>query len=337
MLAEHHEAVDESAYQSWTVPQVAHWASSKLQTRMNNAKIAGGNPLHSLSESSTAIQGIDLYSDSSEDEYNQQRAIRSAIAILKRQRIGGASLAHLTLNHMLDFGIAFGVAVHLIACLDELVPNRMTDEEKAGGGEFPSWYESGSGGAATIDCETNVGEQEREMAERAQGIMKDRFGMTLPDLRDQNATKNGDKDARANVCIQKQPLPLETHAQSRSSNIDSRPHCGEYTDNSNMKDALNDQVTHSPSLSVGQRAMKEMLETMPPHVRAIAERRPDLVSKLLSEKNKQIQTSQFQQHHQQKVGPLETVSEDCIGYHSEEEINIDQERVSLLRRRTSNR
>ena len=66
---------------------------------------------------------------------------------------------------------------------------------------------------------------------------------------------------------------------------------------------------HSPSLPVGQHAdMEEILDSMLPHVRTMAEQRPDLFSDLLS-----------------------SMSEEDSVYHSEK-VNIDPGSASLLRK-----
>ena len=121
------------------------------------------NNVHSAADSGAATDHSSFRAREDDERRRRQRAVRSAIASLKRQRVDGASLAHLTLDRLLALGIAFGVAVDLMTCLDELpivVPTRgvvETDEENAyinnnneraaaavvaGGGLLPSWYES---------------------------------------------------------------------------------------------------------------------------------------------------------------------------------------------------
>eukprot|EP00579_Thalassiosira_antarctica_P010756 CAMPEP_0201918018 /NCGR_PEP_ID=MMETSP0903-20130614/7265_1 /ASSEMBLY_ACC=CAM_ASM_000552 /TAXON_ID=420261 /ORGANISM="Thalassiosira antarctica, Strain CCMP982" /LENGTH=475 /DNA_ID=CAMNT_0048454209 /DNA_START=18 /DNA_END=1442 /DNA_ORIENTATION=+ len=326
----HHE-LDGGKYQSWTVSQVTHWAYSQLQNQNNGVLLQTqihesiASPIHSLSGiHSHAFREGHSYEDR-EGEFKQQRAIQTAIAELNRQRIDGRSLAYLTLDHLLNFGIAFGVAVHLMICLDELIPNRFAlDEENTG--DLPSWYESNevaksnhdeSNEAAKNQYESSDGEQELVMAEKAQNIMKERFGMALPTIRGQNnASNHSDEEAQADLRSQNQQYPAEKPPQSQPLLTN------------NDKSALGEGGMHASSLSMGQHtAVEEMLNSMPPHVRAVAERRPELVSKLLLEKQHR------KVHQQQTTTDLSTVSEEDSAYQSEEEINIDSESVSLLRRR----
>mmetsp|Transcript_7616 Transcript_7616/g.17237 ORF Transcript_7616/g.17237 Transcript_7616/m.17237 type:complete len:408 (+) Transcript_7616:57-1280(+) len=321
----HRPTLDERKFQSWTVSQVAQWAYSQLQTQ---------NSFSDIHSHQVVYEGAFENTDNvSEHKYNQQRAVQTAIAILKRQHIDGRSLAYLTLDRLIDFGVAFGVAVNFMACLDELIPDRFVSDEEKAGGELPSWYEISHEVVAKVDNESSVEveEQEMAMAEKAQNLMKDRFGITLPTLRGQDVSSNGDVDAQANsLCTQKPPEKLP---QFHSLNENNKHYQGEDGDHSNRKSPLNDETVRSPSLPTGQ--LEEILNSMPAHVRAVAEHNPDLASKLLSKKMQQPQRSQFQQHHRQMEASLHTVSEEA--YHSEEEFNIDPESVSLLRRRTNNR
>lgn len=339
---ERHGRLDESKYDSWTVSQVACWAHSKLQnkfqTQINESSAISPFDSFSNIRSHTVPEG-DLF-NGREDEYKQHRSIQTAIYELKRQLIDGKSLRHLTLDHVLNFGIAFGVAVHLIACLDELIPNRFSSDEEKATGDLPSWYEEQSNEvAAKMNYETSssTGGHELEMAEQAQNIMKDRFGMSLPTLRDQ-VSSDGGEGAQANLYTHKQQCPSEKLPQSHLLS-NHQHHHGEDEGHHDTKSAAQDQGLHSHSLPAGQRDIEEILNSMPPQVRAVAERNPDLVTKLLLDKKQQTQSPLFQQqHHQQnEASPLQTVSEEITAYHSEEEFNIDPESQSLLRRRTNNR
>ena len=61
------------------------------------------------------------YDSPRRDEYDKRMATRIAIAALQDQRIHGKSSEYLTLDRLLEFGLAFGVAVNLMSCLDELI------------------------------------------------------------------------------------------------------------------------------------------------------------------------------------------------------------------------
>jgi hypothetical protein len=77
----------------------------------------------------------------------------------------------------------------------------------------------------------------------------------------------------------------------------------------------------------------DILNNMPPQVRAIAERRPDLVSKLLSEvrpinNTHSLESIPAEQH--------DVFREQKEEQQYDEEVSYDTEMVGLLRRRTNN-
>ena len=338
------QQLDENHYQYWTVLQVSSWAYQQLQQKHRR-----GENYHNDGTVSMLLQNYD-----SEDEYMQQRAIHKAILTLKKQRVDGASLSYLTLDHLLNFGIAFGVAVQLIKCLDELIPNdrrceEAYDEEVANGkGDealLPSWYHQSSSSNAAIHNnthgETSIeagGSQEGlEMSKRAQSVMKERFGMSLPTLRGQEDTNIDEHDTNAEQYTREESMQSQqTYANHNHFND------GEGITRSYDGTLMDNQEIPFQSSPLGQQNIDEILNAMPPHVRAIAERNPDLVSKLLLEKRRS-QQQQHHRHHKQHTlanqsslfAVYEEGDEESALYQSEEDINIDQENVSLLRRRSN--
>jgi hypothetical protein len=257
-----------------------------------------------------------------EEEYRQRHSMHAAVAALKKERIDGRSLASLTLDHLQNFGIAYGSAIHLMACLDALTPGRVVpDEEYAG--NLPSWYASNAG-VAKSDHDGPTEEQDGVAAEKAQQIMQDKFGITLPTLRNQEelAQRQGDKDVRADARNQEPRSPADAAAEPTSSL---------YNDSSASDEG--DMAPPSP-LQVRYTSVEAVLASMPANVRAVAERRPELVSQILQRK----QPPPPRQHPpQQTLAHLPTLSEEDSAYQPDEAINIDTESVSLLRRRTHNK
>ena len=304
MSTSRRESLDESKYQSWSVSQVAQWAYSQLHYQQQRR---GGYLV-----SQTQADGIRSLCDTSEDEYYKRRAIDTAIAALKYQRIHGKSLEFLTLEHLLSFGLAFGVAVHLMTCLDELIPNhkRINYDEEVTDERFPAWYTSNQ--ADSKKYEISAGDEELEMSERAQNIMKDRFGLSLPALRGQHA-------------------PIDDNSESQN---DLQGHSSDNRDDGTTITA-DSGTSNDRNVNSNSPAAENLISSMPPHVRAVAERRPDLVSKLLSE-HKEPQSSMPQQYHRRTNVALPSVLEGEIPLESEEEFSIDQESICLLRRRTNN-
>lgn len=216
--------------------------------------------------------------------------------------------------------MAYGSAVHLITCLDALVPSRCAaDEETAE--HLPSWYASHAG-AAQSEHESPPVEQGSMMEEKAQQIMKDTFGIALPALRDPTAPdrRQGDEGAQADVGTQKPRHPAETVSEPEA-----LVHHGD--------NAVDDGGMPAPiPLKGPHNTLAAVLASMPPHLRAVAERRPEWVSQLLQE-----------QRQRQRPSPrpppprVSTLSEEDGAYQTEETIHIDPESVSLLRRRTHNK
>ena len=168
--------------------------------------------------------------------------------------------------------------------------------------------------------------------------MKERFGMSLPTLRgqedtniDEPDTNNAEQYPREESMQPQQKYVNHNHFNDRE---------GITRSYDGTSSAANQEIPFQSS-PLGQQNIDEILNAMPPHVRAIAERNPDLVSKLLLEKRR----SQQQQQHQHKQHTLSQQSslfavseegdEESALYQSEEDINIDQENVSLLRRRSN--
>jgi hypothetical protein len=142
---------------------------------------------------------------------------------------------------------------------------------------LPAWYE-GNRVDNTKEGDISAGDQEMELIERARRIMKDDVGLTLPTLRGQDVPRNEKYDLKhdSQHCLL---------AGKSSSKI-----CQDGTgtiaiasnnDNSNDRNAnANSLVRGRPTAYV----IDKMISSIPSHVRAVAERRPDLMSKLFSER-----------------------------------------------------
>lgn len=149
-----------------------------------------------------------------------------------------------------------------------------------------------------------------EMQENVQQIMQDRFGMTLPSLRkpDNSLNQNAPSDIEPLGRMEPKELALILQRKPNEQNENTTK-----TEGSSNNNNLND-----------------ILKNMPPHVRAIAERRPDLVSRIMSE---------MQHPHNGADTSLNPISEDQQDIFDESEegdITYDSEYVGLLRRRTNN-
>ena len=322
MLGSGHD-LDESTYQSWTVNQAIIWANSQLSQNVeNNGLFFRTQTQGGIFRTSNSCESE--FNEDREDEYHHQQSRQTTIAALRKQRIDGRSFGYLTLDNLLNFGIPYGSAVRLITCLDELIPDRCAlDEENSE--NLPSWY-ARNGGFAKNNGTSHTGEQDNIAMEEAQQRMKEKFGITLPTLRNQNALnqQHGDKEAQAGFCNQKQNCLGERAAE---------PDILSVSDDS----TFDENYMPSSSLLKDQHpTLEAILDSMPPQVRAVAERRPDLVSELLQEKQRLL-PGQLLPQHRPTPGHLSTLTEEDDEYQPEEAIDIDSESVGLLRRRAHNK
>lgn len=283
---------NERAYQSWNVDEMAHWVRSKLTSLYPSHN----TPQHSF------VCGV-----------NHSHVVQRTIATMRTQYIDGASLEFLTLQHMISFDIPFGMAVHLKAAFDDLCNssersgyetnrNRLQSNMAV----LPSWYEE----SKTNDSDSNHHEFDIEMQENVQKIMGDRFGMTLPTLRGNLSNNETTHKLRSDVESIRNNLEPKELAQILQMNLNE-----------------DDPKTSPPTPDSNPSSFGDMLQNMPPYVRSIAERRPDLVSKLLSE----MQLNHKNPGHSlNTISELEDSSEEC---NIIDEVNYDSEYVGLLRRR----
>ena len=159
----------------------------------------------------------------------------------------------------------------------------------------------------------SAGDEESELAERARRAMRDRFGLTLPTLRgrDVPSDENSDSENDSRRC---------TSAGNSSKNRQDGTAIA--SDDGTSKD----RNANSNSLARGRSTadvIDEMISSMPPHVRAAAERRPDLASKLFSERE-EPHSSMFQQSHRRTTVAPPSVLEEDISLQSEDGVGISR-------------
>ena len=179
-----------------------------------------------------------------------------------------------------------------------------------------------------------------DATERARRIMEDRFGLSLPAPRchdanvddEDNSYARRDDDMR--TCVSPDLRTSTEHDEVRTKNA--------VDDDNHHPDAPRNAYPISHVVGrpgVTDDVMDVIFGSMPPRVRAVAERRPDLVSRLLSSRKDPRRGSVFW-HHRNQHAAVATSSRlalgDDIPPQSEEEISMDQESVCLLRRRNNN-
>ena len=285
----HNQDLDERQYKSWSVSEVASWSRSKLAAIQSN-----GN--HQRVSSSYFIDnaGTQQYHESKKLG-DDKMILQQAIDALMQQQIDGASLEYLTLEYLSRW-MPFGTAAHLFSQYDALISTYSIQEgnnvnNALSGDDLPSWYNDNQLHQARKNNHQDVEAQEDDTMspEHVQQLMKDRFGLPLPSLRTDSTTDTKDVS--------------HLEMTNRASSI---------REAQTQKQAANTTLDNSNNLD-------DILKAMPPHIRAVAERRPDLVAELLTSRQQQ----------QQQLIPIH--EEDSMG--EEEEADFDSESESLLRRR----
>ena len=284
-----HYNLDEREYRSWSVSEVASWSRSRLAATQSNCT-------SSYSLNNTLI--------AQEDDIILQQSIDA----LLKQRIDGASLDYMTLEFLTRW-VPFGIANHLMSHYDALISSHSihgNDQENmtaTRNDDLPSWYSNNQLHQKRNNHQDDVEAQDPQNSEHVQPreyvqqLMKDRFGLSLPTLRTDEKLPADNKVASA--------LEMSNRA---TSNI------------RQSQSMQQDSVNNSNNLG-------DILKAMPQQVRAIAERRPELVSELLASRQQQ----QGIAHKQQPLIPIH--EEDRADEVEEEEADFDCESASLLRRR----
>ena len=259
---------DERCFAAWSPDEVAEWTRHKFAEDSRARDRWAGDPAARaadeayLSSLGSTMRGL------------------AAAAALRGQMVDGASLEHLTLDRMVAMGVPFGAAVSLKGYVDGLIEARGGGR---GGVELPGWYRDMSSYASSYTTAegANQGEFESDDVEsarsnaaespddgRAQMAMRERFGLELPAIRGRDA-------AEVIYRGRNQPTQSEDFSNPTSSQL------SEHLEASPLAAAAESTSASSGSIP------DELLSGMPAHIRNIAKRRPDIVSKILLEKKQQ--------------------------------------------------
>ncbi len=350
--------LDERNYRSWSVLQVASWMHSKLilskvQTGILQQRIsqyANNNIEHvliPLNSSPTTTSSICCFSTNDhEGDFFQiwgdrgceqdpgvvqcdEMSIHPTIQSLMQQMIDGGNLQHLSLDRLNNFGIPFGIAVQIMTHLQDLIPMYSRRDPAASVGELPSWYENAEFHSSHLGNTDNSkgnptandynDEGQHAITDRAQQLMKDRFGISLPNLRNQNEMHHEDNvDVSAgNDGVDIENGALQTRSKTRQISSTSSPNGSEIDRGTHWESENNPHARHvSDHRQKNDTGISNVLNAMPPRIRAVAARRPDLVAKLMAERQRQLQP-QPQPRHPNRFGtnvapgpnPLPSISE----------------------------
>ncbi len=297
-----HYNLDERDYKSWSVVEVASWSRSKL------AGIRSSGNRRDVVASSYSVNNTasDQYHTSNQED---DMIVQQAIEALMQEQVDGASLDYLTLEYMSRW-MAFGIAARLMSQYITLISTYSSQEESNQGNntnnlcaddELPSWYNDNQLHQAGNNHRQDLEAQDSMSSEHAQRLMRDRFGLSLPTLRTE--------------------VEVPAHAQAASAL--------EMT-NTNRAATIREPQSKKESANISDgssnpNSLDGILKAMPPHIRAVAERRPGMIAELLA--NRQ------QQHTLQEQQQLIPIHEEHSMDEVDQEVNFDSESASLLRRR----
>ena len=168
-----------------------------------------------------------------------------------------------------------------------------------------------------------------ELEKRLATLMKERYGIELPTIRRRTSTRhvphkdqNDDDDNKTSSC----------HAEKQQDG----PHCGggddQFTSTRNSSRSVPPPPlllppSQGPSNHHGVLPPASLLENMPPRIREIAERRPDLVQALLLKQQRHQQQQRRRPPRNQTVMAPEDDEEEEM-----EEDEMDDETTSLVQR-----
>lgn len=317
---------DERCFAAWSPDEVSEWVRHKFaedSRRLAHDYWAGDRAARAADDMYLPSLGTTL------------RGLAAADA-LRKHLVDGRSLGHLTLDRMVAIGVPFGVAVSLSGYVDELGVSARGDARGGGGAELPGWYRDMSSytdaaGADRGDIEGDDVEpaQSNENAAanpddgRAQRVMKERFGLELPAIRGRDA---------AEVLYRGRNSAPSGGLGGTSAEGISTP-TTEHLEASPLATAGSTSESSSISLD-------NVLSGMPEHIRDIARRRPDLLSKVLREKQHQHQPrNQLMERDSWSGSRVQTptideeVDEENEGAYDSGREDGAEERVGLLRRR----
>ena len=238
---------------------------------------------------SKLIHHFHNHTNQCETDNQNDAALQEAIEVLIHQRIDGASLDYITLGYLSQW-MPFGTAAHLMSEYDALVstnsnPKSNNTTNNTLSRDLPSWYNESLNHQSRSSQHDDVEAQALLHSEEIERLMKDRLGFSLPALR---TAETPDHASAASLEMTDRVASIKDSQPAKGNN-----------DNSNNLDSI--------------------MNGMPPHIRAIAERRPDLVAELMASRQNN------QTVHKDHLLPIhEEVEEDT---------DYDSESVSLLRRR----
>lgn len=310
----HHYNLDEREYKSWSVVEVASWSRSKLLADTRSI----GNHHDNVVVSSYSMNNTDAERYHRSNQQEDDITLQQAIDALIQQQIDGASLDYISLEYMSRW-MPFGTAAHLWSQYNALISTYSSQEGsnqgdntnnflRAEDDELPSWYsdnhqlhQAGNNNRHHQDLEA---QEDSMSSEHVQRLMRDRFGLSLPTLR-----------------TEEEDVPANNNAQVASA-LEMTNRAATIREPQTKKEAASNRSDGNSN------SLDDILKAMPPHIRAVAERRPGMVAELLASRRQQ------QQHILQKQQELiPNHEEHSAGEADEEEVDFDSESASLLRRR----
>lgn len=206
----------------------------------------------------------------------------SCLQLLTMQQLDGSTLDGLDCTTLQSFGIPFGPSQHLDRELYQLTlryPKPHTPQEPEPLSTLDDWFRPTTSSrlsyAEPPSTETpgDMDGFSPQMAERAKELMQERFGMNLPELRSVR------------------PRADDTTNNPESMQMREATTAGQHTWSTDhaTQDVMTQAMFGEGAVSQSFQSMSPpaaLMDAMPPNIREIAMRRPDLVNKMLADRHR---------------------------------------------------
>ena len=269
---------------------------------------------------------------SDNDNDNDGDELQCLLDLLEGERINGESIPFIQLDDLRSMGVSFGQGIVLLKQIQDLLRKYPSKSQQM---PFPQSQTSGmqqnqNSGEDEIDLDAWLGKSKSETAARTEARAEDAKKAEtnyLISSAGENESKMKAEDFmndRFGTSIQISGVQSDDFSeQSCFTSVGTNPTGIEEQSSSHLPKS---SVTSNESSIFG--IDEAFLSTLPPNVREIAERRPDLVNSLMSNAEPAVNHAQSLSSNE----PLQVIDEE-IGYWQEGQGPKNQEMVGLLRRR----
>ena len=355
---DHDLSLNEKDWESWTNSDLIAWVKllykKQTQTLDSMTGLNGyKNDYRNKPQRDVAHGGVQIEID---DE-----VLLQTLTILREQMINGSVLPHIQVNDLVAMGIKFSYSIFLHVRIQKLIhsePRNMNpyerDSESGDGIDLEKWLGKKIGGSYEKSISHSDSDQESDSEEyHNESKIPQHAGLHDPTSLPQVSGANDIMSARFGVELPELKVPPGIDMKQSSTPI---PRVNATA--AGKKSALKPQSTKSASQTIPS-LDPNFLQSMPPNIREIASRNPELVKalhdKFLFEKNQAFEAQNVTSTREKMVrfqmdgGDNDVVQSEGLNDYDEEAgefensnydnknmNDFDDEMVGLLRRRSTN-